>query len=176
MSLHANDADESKDEEAAFIGSTIYGKKLKKKHLLKKVRCIVILLRVSIVTSIVSLMAIAAMLALQCSNCEVITTSARISTYSSIAHYEASTCKGIVFDASCYMFHKEHKTFYEAGADCANQSAVLPFKTPKEHWMWDYLEGTWGVDGYGIVDSVDLRTYDVSTEMRKYFCVKSFTL
>ncbi|AGU99804.1 m121R [Myxoma virus] len=176
MPVNEPDHNDSKDEEAAFIGSTIYGKKLKQKHLLKKVKCVSLLLRISIVTSIMSLMAITSLLAIQCSHCEVITKAGRLSTYSSIAHYEASLCKGIVFDASCYTFHKEPKTFYEAGADCANQSAVLPFRTTMDHWMWDYLEGTWGVDGYGIVEFVDLSTYDVSTEMRKYFCVKSFTL
>ncbi|AAF18004.1 gp121R [Rabbit fibroma virus] len=172
MSLQENDVEDSKDEGAAFIGSTIYGNKLKKKHLIKKVKCVSILLRVSIVTSIVSLMAITAILALQCSTCDVVKTSAHIS--SSINQYE-SECKGIVFDSACYTLHKEPKTFYEASEDCANQSAVLPFKTLKDHWMWDYLEGTWGVDGYGIVELVDLNTYDVSVEMRKYFCVKSFT-
>ncbi|ABI99287.1 EEV glycoprotein [Deerpox virus W-848-83] len=179
-----NDKKDVTETANSFVGSTIYGPKLKKTKS-KKSKWLSICLRVLVISSILSLMAVATTLALQYSKCKAeydsITNKQSLDSYSLVTpdkldpRFECKECQGIMFDGDCYQFNTEHKTFSEASMDCAGKGYSLPATNLMSKWIGDYLESTWGEEGYGLSKERggNIESPDASTEKRNYFCVKS---
>ncbi|QEJ79421.1 EEV membrane phosphoglycoprotein [Goatpox virus] len=175
-----------------FAGSTIYGYGLKsKKNIKKKVKLINFCIKISIMTSMVSLITITILLAFFNNNntCELNqfkehkpyflkntnpTTYSDDDTESELNVYRS--CKGIVYSGYCYTFNSEPKSFNDAYDDCEKKNSELPSNNLMNDWISDYLDGTWGEDGNVLFKekNQELEAIDISDEMRSYYCVRSF--
>ncbi|WVM36519.1 EEV glycoprotein [Sheeppox virus] len=183
------DYDESNNF-TAFTGSTIYGYGLKsKKNIKKKVKLINFCIKISIMTSMVSLITITIILAFFNNTCELNqfneqkqyflknpnpTTYSDDDTESELNVYRS--CKGIVYSGHCYTFNSEPKSFNDAYDDCEKKNSELPSNNLMNDWISDYLDGTWGEDGNVLFKekNQELEAIDISDEMRSYYCVRSF--
>ncbi|AAR07479.1 122R [Yaba monkey tumor virus] len=159
----------------AFTGSTIYGYKLKKSKN-KRINFFGLFVRILVIISILSLMAITVTLSIQVNKYKIIMkTNKDLKVTSS---FKKTYCEGLVYDNNCFIFYAIPKTFDEALYDCNLKNYFLPPISVMSSWISNYLEDTWSEEGTGLLKNnnglLNTNNIDVSTEMRKYFCVKSF--
>ncbi|ABQ43598.1 EEV glycoprotein [Tanapox virus] len=168
----------SNENTNAFTGSTIYGSKLKKgkNTKSKKNKFFGLCIRISIIISILSLMAITITLSLQVNKYKSMVELNKDLNDASV-YLSNAECRGLVYGNNCFIFNSEPKTFDEALRDCNTKNYFLPPTNIMNSWLSDYLEDTWSEEGTSLLKSnIEFNSddIDISTEMRKYFCVKSF--
>ncbi|AST09547.1 EEV membrane phosphoglycoprotein [NY_014 poxvirus] len=173
------------EDQTSVFSATIYGSKQSKKN--KKKRALGLCIRISIIISLVSMISISAFLIVKLNQCMSANESASLTlstgrVTSGTQHVSSAAsdvnnfnkCEGLVYQSNCYTLSTEPKSFDEAKSTCEDDNTTLPSKTDVENnWLINYMDDTWGENGNPIVkEEKDEYDIDVTTEVRKYFCVK----
>ncbi|AEN03728.1 EEV membrane phosphoglycoprotein [Yokapox virus] len=169
------------DEETSIFSATVYGGKNNK----YKKNTLSLYIRLSMIVSLISMISISVFLTIKLNKCISIEDDVytKPSTNRVVSARQLSSshnmdifkkCDGLVYQSYCYILNIEPKSFDDSKTSCEDTNSTLPNKTDVlNNWLINYTDDTWGQDGNPInKEENDVYEADVTTEVRKYFCVK----